>query len=181
MPGGRIASVRCGVERAAVVERCPRHPGAQRAVEREPDGNRAKGRSVGRQGRKRDDTDADIAALLGLPRCEEMIGGLTSRDTQESRRRDDAMPESDVLGALMASLIEGQYFEALATLNEDPFETWKDGVLDALTGIQGVRSNPLREIAIKAMDNVPRATDFPAKVKLLNGSLRTATRLTKKG
>jgi hypothetical protein len=92
------------------------------------------------------------------------------------------MPESDVLRALMASLIEGQYFEALATTRtEDPFETWKDGVLDALTGIQGVRSTPLREIALKAMDNVQGATDFPAKVKLLNGYLRTAIRLTKKG
>jgi hypothetical protein len=92
------------------------------------------------------------------------------------------MPQSDVLSALLASLIEGQYFETLATtLTEDPFETWKDEVLDALTGIQGVRSKPLREIAIKAMDNVPRATDFPAKVKLLNGYLRTAIRLTKKG
>ena len=66
-------------------------------------------------------------------------------------------------------------------LTEDPFETWKDEVLDALTGIQGVRSKPLREIAITAMDNVQRATDFTAKVKLLNGYLRTAIRLTKKG
>jgi hypothetical protein len=111
-----------------------------------------------------------------------MIGGMTSRDTHESGRREDAMPKSDVLSALMASLIEGQYFETLATkLTEDPFEIWKDGVLDALTGIQGVRAKPLREIAIKAMDNVQRATDFTAKVKLLNGYLRTAIRLTKKG
>ncbi len=100
----------------------------------------------------------------------------------EGRRREDAMPKSDVLSALIASLIEGQYFETLATkLTEDPFETWKDEVLDALTGIQGVRSKPLREIAITAMDNVQRATDFTAKVKLLNGYLRTAIRLTKKG
>lgn len=92
------------------------------------------------------------------------------------------MAQSDVLRTLMASLIEGQYFETLATkLTEDPFETWKDGVLDALTGIQGVRSKPLREIATNAMDNVQRATDFTPKVKLLNGYLRTAIRLTKKG
>ena len=111
-----------------------------------------------------------------------MIAGMTSGDPQESRRREDAVPKSDVLSALMASLIEGQYLETLATeLTEDSFETWKDGVLDALTGIQGVRSKPLREIAIKAMDNVQRATDFTAKVKLLNGYLRTAIRLTKKG
>jgi hypothetical protein len=98
-----------------------------------------------------------------------MIGGMTSRDTQESRRTEDATPKSDVLRALMASLIEGQYFETLATkLTEDQFETWKDEVLDALTGIQGVRSKPLREIAVKAMDNVQRATDFTAKLKLLN-------------
>ena len=115
-------------------------------------------------------------------------GGVTEgtlvavRAAFESRRGGDAMPKSDVLSVLIASLIEGQYFETLATkLTEDLFETWKDGVLDALTGIQGVRSKPLREIAIKAMDNVQRATDFTAKVKLLNGYLRTAIHLTKKG
>ncbi|TMA73274.1 MAG: hypothetical protein E6J72_19775 [Deltaproteobacteria bacterium] len=107
---------------------------------------------------------------------------MAVRAAFESRRGGDAMPKSDVLSVLIASLIEGQYFETLATkLTEDLFETWKDGVLDALTGIQGVRSKPLREIAIKAMDNVQRATDFTAKVKLLNGYLRTAIHLTKKG